>query len=102
MDTNLNVIILRGLPASGKSTWAKEQLEKFPGKYKVINKDLLRLMLDNSKHSNEREKFVLKFRDAIMLQSLADGYSVIIDDTNFAPKHEARIRQLVKDKAEVI
>lgn len=39
------VIILKGLPGSGKSTWAKEQLEKYPGRYKRICKDDLRAML---------------------------------------------------------
>lgn len=95
------VIILKGLPASGKSTWAKKQIDENPGKYKRVNKDDLRAMLDNSKWSRDNEKTVLKVRDAIILQALEDGKHVIVDDTNLHTKHENTIRDLVKGKAQV-
>lgn len=98
----LKVIITKGLPASGKSKWSKTLLAKHPNTYKRINKDDLRAMLDDSKHSNDTEKFILKVRDALILMALEAGKHVIVDDTNLASKHEARIRQLVKGKAEVI
>ena len=93
------VIITKGLPASGKSTWAKEQLTKNPGCYKRISKDELRMMLDNHKSSLGNEQFILKVRDMLILQTLTEGYHVIIDDTNLHPKHEATIRNLVKGQA---
>ncbi len=95
------VIILKGLPASGKSTWAKEQLDAQPGAYKRINKDALRAMLDNSHWSKGNERFVLRLRDQLILAALEDGKHVIVDDTNLHPKHEQQIRQLVKGHAEV-
>ena len=95
------VIILKGLPASGKSTWARTQLTKKPGVYKRINKDDLRAMLDNGNWSRDNEKFILKARDLLILESLENGKHVIVDDTNFAKKHEEHIRQLVKGKATV-
>ena len=54
------VLVYRGLPASGKSTAARKMLDENPGKYKRINKDDLRAMLDNSHFSRGNEKFVLK------------------------------------------
>jgi predicted kinase len=81
------IIMTKGIQASGKSTWAKEQLQRFPGKYKRINKDLLRTMLDNDIHSFENEKFILGVRDHIVERSLFRGYDVIVDDTNFSDKH---------------
>ena len=33
------VIITKGLPGSGKSTWAKKLIDKNPNQYKRINKD---------------------------------------------------------------
>ncbi len=89
------VIFLKGLPSSGKSTWAKEEVRKHPGRTKRINKDDLRAMLDSSKHSKGNEAYVLQLRDHILLTSLDLGKNVIIDDTNFHPKHEERIRELV-------
>jgi predicted kinase len=95
------VIILKGLPASGKSTWAKRLIDENPGRYKRVNKDDLRAMLDNGRWSKGNESLVLKIRDGIILAALMDGKSVIVDDTNLAPKHEEHIRELVKGKADV-
>ena len=90
----------RGLPGSGKSTTARQYLADHPDT-KRINKDDLRRMLDNDLWSRENEKFVLHRRDDIIRRSLEDGYNVIVDDTNLAPKHEARLREIALDfKAE--
>ncbi len=89
------VILTLGLPASGKTTWAKEELKNNPGKFKRINKDDLRAMLD-SNYTPENEKFVLQTRDTLIEQSLRDGFSVIIDDTNLHPSHQIRISNIVE------
>lgn len=89
------VTILKGFPASGKSTFAKKQVQNGKGRVKRINKDDLRAMLDNSVYSWDAEKFVLKLRDQIILHALFGGYDVIVDDTNLHPKHEHHIRSLV-------
>lgn len=95
------VILTKGLPASGKSTWAKQELADNPAVYKRINKDDLREMLDGSKWSSSNEKFIVKVRDLIILQALEAGKNVIIDDTNLHPKHEEQIKQLTKGLATV-
>jgi len=95
------VILTKGLPASGKSTWAKEQLQMYPGRYKIVNKDSLRAMLDDGKYSATNEKFILKARDELIMLALSAGYHVIVDDTNLHPKHEMAIRELVKGMATI-
>lgn len=97
----MEVTILKGLPGSGKSTYAREQLDKNPNGVKRVNKDDLRAMLDNSNFTGKSEKFILDIRDMIILKALEEGKNVIVDDTNLNPTHEARIRQLVKGKADV-
>lgn len=89
------LIMTKGLPASGKSTWAKELLAKEPGKWKRINKDDLRAMLDNGVWSKKNEEFVLQIRDFLIITALIQGLNVIVDDTNLHPKHEKRLRELV-------
>lgn len=64
------------------------------GKFKRVNKDDLRAMIDFGKHSKSREGFVLMVRDSIVAQALQNGYSVIVDDTNLNPAHERRLRQI--------
>ena len=97
----LKIYLTRGLPASGKSTWAKNKIDFNPGMYKRVNKDDLRMMLDNNNWQKSNEKFVLKVRDMLILAALKDGKHVIVDDTNLHPKHEINIKQLVKGKAKV-
>lgn len=96
------VLILKGLPGSGKSTFAKEKVRDSNGKVKRVSKDDLRRMLDVGEWSKSNEKFILAARDALILAALAQGHDVVVDDTNLAPKHEAHIRQLVGNKAIVL
>ena len=91
------VLILKGLPGSGKSTFAKKLVTEKPNTWKRINKDDLRAMLDNSHYSKGNEKFVLKMRDIMIHQALLDGKSVVSDDTNLHPRHETRIKQVVHE-----
>lgn len=94
------VLILKGLPASGKSSFAKELLLANPGRWVRTNKDLLREMTHASHWSPANEKFIIKLRDTIILMALEDGKHVIVDDTNFGP-HVNHIKELVKGQAEV-
>lgn len=91
------ILVLQGLPASGKSTFAKELMEKEPGKWKRVNKDLFRLMLDNGVWNDKNEKFILKIRDAIIINALELGINVILDDCNFAPKHIRRMNEIAEE-----
>jgi predicted kinase len=74
--------ICKGIPGSGKSTWALEQLMKYPGKYKRVNRDSFRAMLDGDTHDWDNEKFIVDLRDTIVERSLRKGFDVIVDDTN--------------------
>jgi predicted kinase len=94
-DQKLTVTICKGIPGSGKSTWAKKVCAESEGKIKRVNKDDLRAMVDTGKHSAKREKFVLELRDTIIRHSLSSGLSVIVDDTNLHDKHEIAIRDIV-------
>lgn len=97
----ITVYLTKGLPGSGKSTWAKETVNKNPNSYKRVNKDELREMLDCGHWSRDAEKFILNVRDQIILQAIEEGKHVIIDDTNLASKHIDRISLLVKKKARI-
>lgn len=88
------ILILKGIPASGKSTYAKELIKENPGMYKRINRDALREMLDESHFSKGNEKFVRKVRDLLIMEGLNDGKHIIVDDTNIASSNEEHIRQL--------
>lgn len=90
------VLILKGLPASGKTTYAKKLLDAEKGHWKRLNKDELRMMLTNNHHTTANEKFVERVRDIMMIEALKEGKHVIIDDTNLADRPVARIENVVQ------
>ncbi len=91
------VIMMRGLPGSGKSTYAKQLVAEAPNTYKRINRDDLRAMFDNGHWSKGNENFVKKIRDVLIVKALEEGKHVIVDDTNLSSTNETRVRQLVQE-----
>ncbi len=79
------LLILQGLPASGKSTYAKKLVDDQG--YKRINKDDLRTMIDNGKWSKDNEKEIISIRDNQVWTWLLQGHNVVVDDTNFSQDH---------------
>jgi predicted kinase len=90
------IYFLKGLPASGKSTWADEKVKSGQGKVKRVNKDLLREMLDFGKHSKDNEKFVKQVRDMIVQHALDKEVDIIVDDTNLADNHFNRMMEIAE------
>lgn len=72
--------LIRGLPASGKSTKAKE-ICKETGAVRV-NRDLLREMLHFSEYSPKNESLIVKTEIDIAKKVLSGGTSVVVDDCN--------------------
>lgn len=93
----LTLTITKGLPASGKSTWAKEEVRKSKGNTKRVNKDDLRDMIDAGGWSKANEKQILQVRDNIIRHYLSSGLSVIVDDTNLHPKHERTLESIADE-----
>lgn len=89
------IVICKGLPASGKSTWAKDFVAKNVD-WKRVNKDDLRSMIQGDTWSGKMERQILKTRDGLIRQWLDEGFNVIVDDTNLNPKHESTIREIGK------
>jgi len=99
----MKLYMCKGLPASGKDTWASEQVLASGGKTKRVNKDMLREMIDASKWSKDREKQIICLRDKMIEHWLQNNFNVICSDTNLAEKHEKSLRALAKTyKAEFI
>ena len=88
------LILTKGLPASGKTTWANEQVAGSNGKIININKDDLRGMLHAGKGSKYRESFVIEVQETLTKLAFEAGHDVIWSDTNLNPIHENRARTL--------
>ena len=90
------IIFLKGLPASGKSTWAYEFVMDNPSYYRV-NKDDIRLILHKWVYSKANEVLVNEYQMSLASTALAKGMSVIVDNTHLFGSHEADYRQLAND-----
>ena len=88
--------ILVGCSASGKSTFARQLVEQ-DSSYKVVNRDKLREMLFGYNESNvseyystkelsKNEKLITTFQTTTMRQLLAQGFNIIVDNTNLDKK----------------
>lgn len=80
---------LRGLPASGKSTWAKNKLAALNvgGKTLAVrtNKDEIRKQLGGIGESR-----VVRRETELVTEALKAGLEIIIDNTHLNPQHERR------------
>lgn len=100
MNKELKLVILRGLPASGKSFWADEYITEHPNFVKVekdqIRKDG-RIFKDGVYvHKRGDEGIVLKERDRLIRQAFSEGKSVISSDTNLVQKHITQLTNIAK------
>ena len=93
----MKLIMMRGLPSSGKSTRAREIIEESGGGWVRINGDLLRQMLHFDKFSPMNEKTTQDTMKLLARTYLSDNLNVIIDNTNLGPKHEARWKGIAKE-----
>ena len=80
------VILTRGLPASGKSTWAKQEVLKDPEHSVRINRDDLRNM-SGKYWVPARENYILSCRNLLLNTAIYMNFNtIIIDDMNLNPR----------------
>lgn len=91
----MTVILTTGLPASGKTTWAKEEYAKDPEGTILTSRDDIRKMLGCFPvGTKEQEELVSKIQDAVIVRGVKAGKRVIVHDTNLNQKSPKRIKRL--------
>lgn len=98
------LVMTRGLPGSGKTTWAieeKARLEAHNLKCEIVCKDDIRANLEKTgwKWSKEGETEVKRIQTDLIRGLFSDGLQinvVIVADTNFGG-HKQRLQQLAKE-----
>jgi predicted kinase len=93
----LKIMMTVGIPACGKSTWAKEEVAKAPEKITRINRDDLRNMMSNYHFSDANEKLVTSAKTFMIQQALRYGRDVIIDETNLNRRNFDDVCKLVRE-----
>lgn len=91
------VIITRGIPASGKSTWAKQEVLKDPENSIRINRDDLRNM-SGKYWVPAREGYILSCKRRLLHNAVCFNFdTIIIDDMNLNPKDIDDARTIVEE-----
>lgn len=93
------IILLRGLPASGKTTYARKFIKEHPNTYKRINRDLLREMFDGSEYSAANETFIKEAEIHLAGLCMHEGFLPIIDDTNMSASAMALWENFAQQRA---
>ncbi len=94
------ILILRGLPGSGKTTYANEFIKNEPS-FKRVNKDHIRLMLDNGLYTKQNEKVVVSVQEDLIRKFINDGFNVIVDNTNLIQSTVNQIYKIASDIGDV-
>lgn len=88
------LLVLIGLPASGKSTYAKNLIKD--GKYVRVNRDDLRMSLFNTEHNPHIENLITTVQNSIILESLRDNKSVVVDNCNIKESYRNDLKRLAE------
>lgn len=92
----IEIILTKGIQASGKSTWARQEVLKNPNEWIRINNDLLREMFNSSYYSLDNESFLLKTRNLLIKEAIKNNKNIIIDNLNFDKKHFNDVVKIAK------
>lgn len=98
------MVILKGLPGSGKSTYAAEMCAENPKRWFRINRDDLRKMAvgqGNNPHSGVHEVVLRKVKEDLIRQAFDAGFDVILDDTHLNPGTVKALHKLASDYNDV-
>lgn len=79
--------LTRGLPASGKTTWARTWLTDDPTRRRVNRDDLRAMLFAAPDYSWEQEQQVTELQRATVRSLLRAGHDVVCDDTHLRPKY---------------
>lgn len=93
MQEKQKLLVLKGLPASGKSTHAAALVEQG---WVRTNKDTIREELFPN-YKRRDEKKVIKERDRQIRDALSSGKNVVVDDTNLNPIHIKALSNIAKE-----
>jgi predicted kinase len=96
------ILILVGIPASGKSTFAKDFIEKNPN-YIRINRDDIRKMIRNLPMLDSRgEKLVTDIEYSIAENAIEKGFNIIWDNTHLKMSYINSIIDRFNSKSDIL
>jgi tRNA uridine 5-carbamoylmethylation protein Kti12 len=94
----MKIIICRGIPGSGKSTWAKQWVSQSPKNRIRINYDDMRMMFGEYWIPHrENFPFLKDIRNSILRDAIYNDFDIVIDNMNLNSKEINDIRYQVQE-----
>ena len=88
------LIVLRGLPASGKTVHSLKYVQQG---FKRVSVDDLRLSIDNGVYYRQGEQFLQDVAQTIIALALQNNFDVISDNCNLNPYHINYAKSICRD-----
>jgi len=97
------LILLIGLPASGKSILAKKLTNKLKNKYilskvHIIDTDIIRFRLFGEEFRHTNEKFTIEEKKKEVVEKLIPGNIIIVDDLHYLTSMRHEFYEICKKK----
>lgn len=91
------LVVLIGMPASGKSTWARADAEQNKGRTMIVSRDAIRLHMFGVVHDPEIEGRISWIQDSLILTGLWSGLRVVVDNTNLRTGYRNALVKLARE-----
>jgi predicted kinase len=93
----INIILTKGIPASGKSSWAIAKVAEDPLSYIRINNDQIRNMCNSSVLDKDYEKLIHSIRVSLIKNGIKHNKNIIIDNVNASSSHWKEVCKIVQE-----
>ena len=90
------LIVLQGIPSSGKTTWAKSWVNEDSEHRVRFNRDDIRNMLGKYWVPN-RESIINAMYESFLNQAMLEGYDIVLDNMNLNQKTLVEIKETVEE-----
>lgn len=88
------LVITRGIPGAGKTTWAKAWVDEAPNRARVNRDDIRHMMF--GRYADVDEQAVTKAANSLLRSLMFGGWDVVLDATNLNPRHLENVRRLAR------
>lgn len=91
----MKLIATRGVPGSGKTTWAKNYA--FFNNAMRVSRDDLRRMLHGQAYDIKHEQIIRSIRTSMIYKLLRAGHDVVVDETLIKKNTETELKAIAKE-----
>ena len=97
MTEQLQIIVCRGCPASGKSFWSVAKVAENPLTWVRQNNDEIRAMCNSSVYGKQYEAFIRTTRLSMIKEAIKANFNVVVDNVNANEQNWKDVLKIAKE-----